>query len=131
MTLEDALEEIADDASRAIAEEWRDEAIAILRDVGSRLDYDVEPVIKSATPVTPTSDGYSFTFTHPASAIFHFGSEPHTIEADDDGFLVWQQDGETIFAKEVDHPGTSAILFVSKSQQKITEQGLRDSGEFE
>lgn len=127
-SFDDALDNASDEIARAVAEEWREQAIETLRQVGGRVDYDVQPIIDSATPVTQTTDGYSFTFTHPASALFEFGSEPHTIEPDDpDGVLAFEADGETVFAKSVDHPGTDAILFVSKSQQRITERGIRQA----
>lgn len=129
MTFEDALEEVANDVARETAEEFRQKAIERLREVGSRLDYDVEPIIASATEVEEQPDGsYSFRFTHPASAIIEFGSDPHTITPNDpDGVLAWEENGETIFATRVEHPGTTAVLFVSKSQQEITERGLSEA----
>jgi hypothetical protein len=127
MSLDDALEEVADEAGRQVAEQFREIAIQNLRDIGGRLDYDVDPIINSATPVTKQGDSYTFSFTHPASAILEFGSDPHEITpSDPDGVLVWEKDGETFYAKSVNHPGTEAILFVSKSQQRITEGQARD-----
>jgi len=125
MSFEQPLEEVASDVAREGAEQFRQRAIEILRETGSRLDYDVEPVVQSVTPVTQSEDGYTFSVTHPSATIFEFGSEPHTIEpTDPDGVLAWEQDGETIFAKSVEHPGTEAILYISKAQQELDTRGL-------
>lgn len=37
-----------------------------------------------------------------------YGTDPHTIRADDAEALHFKIDGEEIFIKEVDHPGTQA-----------------------
>jgi hypothetical protein len=126
VSLDEALAEVSDEAARAAAKQFRARAIENLRQAGSRLDYDVEPIAQSATPVTQSGDSYSFTFTHPASAVMEFGSEPHTITPNDDEVLTFQQGGETVYATEVEHPGTTALLFVSKAQQELDTSGLRE-----
>jgi hypothetical protein len=119
---DDALEQIRDKGGRRLAELWRQNAIEALDDVGDLLDYDVDEVKASFTEVRKQGDQYSFRVEHPAATIMEFGTSPHTIEPDDpDGTLSFENDdGETIFAKKVSHPGTEALLYISQSKQEVT-----------
>jgi hypothetical protein len=49
-----------------------------------------------------------------------FGTKPHVIEPkDEDGVLVFEIEGETIFAKKVFHPGTKPLGFVRLTQEDL------------
>lgn len=49
-----------------------------------------------------------------------FGTKPHVIEPkDEDGVLVFEIEGETIFAKRVFHPGTKPLGFVRLTQEDL------------
>jgi hypothetical protein len=49
-----------------------------------------------------------------------FGTKPHVIEPKgEDGVLVFEIEGETIFAKKVFHPGTKPLGFVRITQDDL------------
>jgi len=49
-----------------------------------------------------------------------FGTKPHVIEPkDEDGVLVFEIEGETIFAHRVFHPGTKPLGFVRLTQEDL------------
>lgn len=49
-----------------------------------------------------------------------FGTKPHVIEPkDEDGVLVFEIEGETIFTKKVFHPGTKPLGFVRLTQDDL------------
>lgn len=124
-TFDEALAEVVDDAGRATAEAFRARAIEVLRDAGRRVDYDVEPVIDSVTPVTRQADGtYTFSVEHEVATIFEYGSAPHTIEGEDGPLVFETADGETVFVESVEHPGTDALLYMTTAKQEVTTQGL-------
>ena len=44
-----------------------------------------------------------------------YGTAPHTITPKKGKFLVFEKDGETVFARKVNHPGTAANPFVTRT----------------
>lgn len=63
------------------------------------------------------------------SAAVEFGTSPHVITPDDAEVLKFTVDGETVYARSVDHPGTEAQPYmrpaVKGTERKL--QGLADS----
>lgn len=48
-----------------------------------------------------------------------YGTDPHTIRADDAEYLHFYIDGEEIFIKEVDHPGTQAQPYMRPAAEVV------------
>lgn len=48
-----------------------------------------------------------------------FGTDAHTIEADDAEALHFEMDGEEVFVKSVDHPGTEAQPYMRPAAMEI------------
>jgi len=47
-----------------------------------------------------------------------YGTAPHTITPKNGKFLVFEKDGKTIYARKVNHPGTAANPFVTRTLNK-------------
>jgi len=100
----------------------------------------VFPVARSATVPSWNGSSWSFGFEHPAAVYFEYGTEPHTITAND-GFLKfpwpdapeevkdrfrtqWEdpshflQEPEVLF-KSIEHPGTPALRYLRDSRGKL------------
>ncbi|UIO98895.1 hypothetical protein Hbl1158_10150 [Halobaculum sp. CBA1158] len=118
--------ELSDEIAREVANRWFSYSQESLQDAGDTLDYEVFPVVQSGIPPERDGTGYSFYYTHLASPFFHDGTKPHEIRAKRGEFLAFewpdapadvQQMFEdtfpTVFFKEVQHPGTPALRFVS------------------
>lgn len=48
-----------------------------------------------------------------------YGTDPHTIRADDAEYLHFYVDGEEIFIKEVNHPGTQAQPYMRPAAEIV------------
>lgn len=48
-----------------------------------------------------------------------YGTDPHAIRADDAEYLHFEIDGEEIFIKEVDHPGTRAQPYMRPAAEVV------------
>lgn len=48
-----------------------------------------------------------------------FGTDPHTIEADDAEALHFEIDGESVFAQSVQHPGTKPQPFIRPARLHV------------
>lgn len=48
-----------------------------------------------------------------------FGTDPHTIQADDAEVLHFVVDGEEVFVQEVDHPGTQAQPYMRPAAEVV------------
>ena len=46
------------------------------------------------------------------AACVEYGTKPHVIEPVNKKVLAFKVDGQTVFAKKVNHPGTQAIPFM-------------------
>lgn len=53
------------------------------------------------------------------AADVEFGTDPHTIEADDAEALHFELDGEEVFVKSVQHPGTEPQPFLRPAKRHI------------
>jgi hypothetical protein len=94
-------------------------------------------VIKDRTPRKTGGTGRSWTIHYHKSGdsavweispdgkedivtFLEFGTKPHVIEPkNEDGVLVFEIEGETIFAKKVFHPGTKPLGFVRMTQDDL------------
>lgn len=112
--------ELPPDVGRDVAERWREEAIAELRETGRRLNWHVEPIIESVTEVYQDSQGtWRFDVRHSAAGFVEFGTEPHIIRPTDaDALHFLSEEGEDVFTTVADHPGTPAVAFVRKGRQR-------------
>ena len=48
-----------------------------------------------------------------------FGTQPHIIEPKTKKALKFETDGKTVFAKKVQHPGTSANPFIERAIKRV------------
>lgn len=55
-----------------------------------------------------------------------FGTAPHIITPRGNGLLVWKDDSGTHAAKKVNHPGTKANPFITRTLKKIQSQKILD-----
>jgi len=119
-SLDETLDAKSEQLAEASAKAFRASAIETLERAGRQADYNIEPVVESFTPVTRRSDGtYGFRVEHEVASIFEFGSAPHTIEGEDGPLVFTTPDGQEVFVDEVDHPGTDALLFMTKSKNEL------------
>lgn len=47
-----------------------------------------------------------------------YGTNPHVITPKNGKFLVFEKDGKTVYARKVNHPGTAANPFVTRTLHK-------------
>lgn len=115
------IDRMSKQAAKAKAQEWREKAIRELRQAGSRLDYNVGPIIESFTEVrwSNSEEKWYYEVRHSAAGFMNFGTDPHLITPDQANALRWvTDDGEEVFAMKSDHPGTPAIMFMEKSRER-------------
>ncbi len=60
-----------------------------------------------------------------------YGTDPHTIRADDAEALHFKVDGEEIFVREVDHPGTRAQPYMRPAAEVVRARMGKIAGEAE
>jgi hypothetical protein len=53
------------------------------------------------------------------AAPVHEGSRPHIIRAKNGGYLAFEYRGQTIFRKQVNHPGTRARPFLRRAGTRV------------
>lgn len=121
----ESLDELREQIGRQEAEKWREISIQALRESGARLGWDVDEVAESFTEVEKRGEGWGFTVESDYASIMEFGTSPHTIRPDTAEVLSFEAGGEQVFAKEVEHPGTPALLFVQHGQNEIIVRGGR------
>lgn len=126
------LEVAVEDLGREMAIEAADRALTasqeILLDEGDARDYEVFPIVQSATPAQwDGSRGAAvFDYSHRASVFLHDGTQTHEIVADD-GVLAFEwpdappevQDMfestfPTVFFKSVEVEGLPALKYVER-----------------
>lgn len=107
---------------REIIKAWRDAVVETLQKAessppsgASQGTWNLQSVIASVTPVYKTSDGnYAFEVQHQFATYLEFGTSPHEIEINSAEVL---SDGEKVFGKKVEHPGTPALRFMQRGRE--------------
>jgi len=131
---DDELEAFFEDASKDVAREganrWFSKSQEILLEEGDSREWDVFPVVQSGVPPFWDSDaeGFRFGYTHIAAPFFEYGTAPHEIRATNADYLAFPgENGETVFRKSVQHPGTPALRYMEKSKQRMMRE-MENSG---
>lgn len=60
------------------------------------------------------------------SKFIESGTRPHVIRARGDGYLAFQVGGRTVFARQVNHPGTHAYPFAGPGMQQAERTLVRE-----
>lgn len=60
---------------------------------------------------------YDIVSPHPASSFVNDGTPPHVIEAKNAKALRFEMNGELVFAKRVNHPGTQPQPFMDRAER--------------
>lgn len=104
---------------------------------------EVHGIVQSGHPPEWTGERWEFYFSHLAAPFFEFGTEPHTIEARDGGFLKfpwpnapegvkerfrpqWEDPSHfleepEVLMKSVEHPGTPELRFLRDSMLEVAD----------
>lgn len=114
-----------------------------IRSQAIRLAYDFHPVVQERTPKKTGETARSWTIhflevnretvsweinpdgKEDIVTFLEFGTKPHIIAPERGGVLVFEVDGETVFARYVFHPGTKPLGFVRQTQDEVDEAGLK------
>lgn len=110
-----------------------DIALHIEREAKKRAPVDDGPLRASiGSVVEAIADGYRAVIgtNMEYAADVEFGTSPHVITAKGDGYLRFTIDGEVIFRKSVDHPGTPAQPYLGpalRTSEAFITQRLREA----
>lgn len=120
--LTDELPDAMDDIGRKIEREAKERVPVDDGPLRASIRYVVQAIADGYTTIVGTNQEYA--------ADVEFGTAPHTITANGSGYLRFTVDGEVIFRKSVDHPGTPAQPYLGPaldaSRRYITDR-LREA----
>jgi hypothetical protein len=138
--LESALQDLSRDEAEELARRWYSASQEILFQYGDELEWDVKDVARLAFPPKwdDSAGAFVFTYNHEAARYLNDGTAPHEIEPKQGDSLVFEWEDAppevqdmfeetfpTVFLPKVDHPGTPAIRFIERGEQKAVQQWER------
>jgi len=135
--LEAAYDDLARDETRELAGWWFSESQEVLFATGDEFGWDVSSVAQAATPPQwdASREGFAFRYLHEAARYLNDGTAPHEIEATRADTLAFEWEDAprevrdmfeetfpTVFFQKIEHPGTPAIMFIERGEQKAISQ---------
>lgn len=139
---DEQLKAAAREATEDFARRWHSQADQLLVRRGDEHEYEVQKIMQGSIwgGWNEAEEAWTFHYTHLAAPFFEFGTDPHPIRAKNAEFLAFpwpEMEGEefgntgmtfeevfsdswpTVFFKEVMHPGTEPLRFVTDSHRRV------------